>query len=68
LVWRRCAVAHLSWEEQFTLDVEYVDQCSLRILAMTVRAVTAAADVDAPSCAPEFIGTGAGDRGGKGAG
>jgi hypothetical protein len=67
LVWRRCAVAHLSWEEQLTLDVEYVDQCSLRILAMTVRAVTAAAGVDAPSCAPD-MGTGAGDRGGKGAG
>ena len=36
--------------------------------AMTVRAVTAAAGVDAPSCAPEFMGTGAGDRGRKGAG
>lgn len=62
---------NLSWEEKFALDVEYVDQRSLwldlKILLMTVRAVTAAEGVSAPSCfsAPEFMGAAAGERGGK---
>lgn len=60
---------NLSWEEKFALDVEYVERRSLwldmRILALTVRAVTAADGVSAPSCfsAPEFMGTAAGERG-----
>ena len=64
---------NLSWEEKFALDVEYVDRRSLwldvKILLLTVRAVTAAEGVSAPSCfsAPEFMGTAAGGRGGKGA-
>lgn len=62
---------NLSWDEKFALDVQYVDQCSLwldiRILLLTVRAVTAAEGVSAPShfSSPEFMGTAAGDRGGK---
>ena len=62
---------NLSWEEKFALDVEYVDRRSLwldvKILMMTVRAVTAAEGVCAPACfsAPEFMGTAAAERGGK---
>ncbi len=54
---------NLSWEEKFALDVHYVDRWSLwmdlKILLLTVRAVTAAEGVSAPSCfsAPEFMGT-----------
>ena len=62
---------NLPWDEKFVLDVQYADQCSLwldiRILLLTVRAVTAAEGVSAPShfSAPEFMGTAAGERGGK---
>ena len=62
---------NLSWEDKFALDARYVDRCSLwldiRILLMTVRAVAAAEGVSAPShlSSPEFMGTAAGDRGGK---
>ena len=58
---------NLSWEEKFALDVEYVDRRSpwldLKILLMTVRAVTAAEGVSAPShfSSPEFMGTAARD-------
>ena len=62
---------NLPWDEKFVLDVQYADQCSLwldiRILLRTVRAVTAAEGVSAPShfSSPEFMGTAAGERGGK---
>ena len=64
---------NLSWEEKFALDVEYVDRRSLwldvKILLLTVRAVTAAEGVSAPFCfsAPEFMGTADTGRSGKGA-
>ena len=54
---------NLSWEEKFALDVQYVNQWSLwldlKVLLMTVRAVTAAEGVSAPSQigSPEFTGT-----------
>ena len=62
---------NLSWDDKFALDVQYVDRRSLwldiRILLLTVRAVTAAEGVSAPShfSSPEFMGTAAGDGGGK---
>ena len=62
---------NLAWEEKVALDVEYVDRCSLwldiRILLRTVRAVTGAEGVSAPShfSSPEFMGTAARERDGK---
>ncbi len=62
---------NLPWEEKFALDVQYVDRCSLwldiRILLLTVRAVTGAEGVSAGShfSSPEFMGTAARDRDGK---
>ena len=62
---------NLSWDDKFALDVQYVDRRSLwldiRILLLTVRAVTAAEGVSAPShfSSPEFMGTAAGDGAGK---
>ena len=54
---------NLGWDEKFALDVEYVERCSLwldiKVLLMTVRAVTGAEGVSAPShfSSPEFMGT-----------
>jgi sugar transferase EpsL len=54
---------NLPWDQKFVMDVAYVEQCSfwldLKILLMTVCAVTAADGVSAPShfSSPEFMGT-----------
>jgi len=54
---------HLTWEQKFALDIEYVDACSLRldvtILARTVRDVLARKHVNEPghATAREFMGT-----------
>jgi sugar transferase EpsL len=62
---------NLSWDEKFSIDVQYVDRWSLwldiKILLLTVRAVVAADGVSAPSqfSSPEFLGSGAGACEGK---